>query len=236
MNATTRIFWTVAIAVILIALGSFTLSYAALVGLAADNGIAGWLAYIWPLIVDVSVIVFTAAILVSQLQNRGPMLAIALTGFYGLVTIAGNLLHAPTTALGWFVAALPPLSLIFATEMLRAMAHHIIKQNNVMATLQELQQQAAHKAQELVTVAAQVDARQKQLADIQVEIMQAKTDKNVDFAELMQQSRKQAIAVRRQQVLELMGKGFTEKAIAEQLGRDVRTIKADVAALNGQVN
>ena len=118
---TDRIFWAVAVAVVLIALGSFTLSFMALKDLAAANGAPVHLAFIWPLIVDVSVIVFTAAILVSQLQRRGAKLAIGLTIFYAVVSIMGNVMHAPGNPLGWFIAIIPPLSLIFATEMLRAM-------------------------------------------------------------------------------------------------------------------
>ncbi len=155
-KTTTRIFWITAAAVALIAAGSFALSYSALMQLAAANGVSGRLAYIWPLIVDVSVIVFTAAVLVAQLQRRGAKLPIALTGFYALVTIAGNVLQAPPTALGWFVAALPPLSLIAATEMLRAMAHHNITHATAVTSLAELDAQVADRRNELVTLNRQI--------------------------------------------------------------------------------
>ncbi len=157
-DPTTRIFWLVALLVVAIALGSFALSYSALLALAIANGIPGWLAWIWPLIVDVSVIVFTGAILVSQLQRRGTKLAIALTGFYSIVTIAGNLLHAPGNWLGWFVAALPPVSLVFATEMLRAMAHHSILQHTAVVTLAELTAQVDTLTQQAGALTCQIDA------------------------------------------------------------------------------
>ncbi len=178
-NATTRIFWIVTVAVVLIALGSFALSYTALVGLATSNGVAGSLAYIWPLIVDMSVIVFTGAILVSQLQRRGARLAISLTGFYGFVTIAGNLLHAPGNVLGWFVAALPPLSLIFATEMLRAMAHHSILERSAIVTLRELNTQVNARRQEIDALTRQVDAKQQQVNALANEMNTLKADKNL---------------------------------------------------------
>jgi DNA-binding CsgD family transcriptional regulator len=234
-KTTSKLFWAVTAAVVAIALGSFTLSYSALVGLAASNGVPGNLAYLWPLIVDISVVVFSGAILVAQLQNRGARLPIGLTMFYGVVTIAGNLLHAPATALGWLVGALPPLSLIFATEMLRAMAHHAIKQNNTVIGLQELTQQVDAKGKELAAISAQVDAKQKQLAHIQAEVLQAKSSKIDDFAESMLQGRQKAIAERRQQVLQLAREGLPEREIAAQLQKDPRTIRADMQALNGQV-
>jgi hypothetical protein len=235
-RATPRIFTGVIVAVIAIALGSFALSYSALLALAIDNGVPARLAWIWPLIVDVSVIVFTGAILVAQLQNRGARLAIGLTMFYGIVTIAGNLLHAPATVLGWFVAALPPLSLIFATEMLRAMAHHSIKLNNAVVTLQELTKQAAQRAQELANITGQLSAKQSQLTAVQEQLNAAKSSKNVDFAESMTAAKQQAVAERRAIVLQMAQAGHTQKSISETLGKDVRTIRADIAALNGQVN
>lgn len=157
-DPTTRIFWLVAALVAAIALGSFALSYNALLALAIGNGIPGRLAWIWPLIVDVSVIVFTGAILVSQLQRRDTKLAIALTGFYAIVTIAGNLLHAPGNWLGWFVAALPPVSLVFATEMLRAMAHHSILQHTAVVTLAELSVQVDSLTQQAGVLTRQIEA------------------------------------------------------------------------------
>lgn len=167
MTSVKNLFKFVLIAVTLIALGSFALSYAALVDLAAANGVRGWLAYIWPLIVDVSVIVFTAAILVAQLQRRAARLPIALTGFYAIVTITGNVLHAPPTALGWFVASLPPLSLIFATEMLRAMAHHNILQQGAVTSLAELDAQVNTRRTDLAALTAKIDAQMLHFKEIQ---------------------------------------------------------------------
>lgn len=229
--------WTIA-AVILIAIGSFALSYSALVELAAANGVKHNLAYVWPLIVDVSVIVFTAGILVAQLQKRGAKLPIALTGFYAIVTITGNILHAPATPLGWFVAALPPLSLIFATEMLRGMAHHNILHNTAAATLQDLTQQATGKAQELARVETQLQNTLAQIEQAklqQAEIMQAKSENAPVFADVMQAGKQNSIAERREIVLQLAQAGQSEKEIAEQLSKDVRTIKKDLQALNGKV-
>ncbi len=233
-DPTTRIFWLVAALVAAIALGSFALSYNALLALAIANGIPGRLAWIWPLIVDVSVIVFTGAILVSQLQKRGAKLAIGLTLFYAVVTIVGNVLHAPPSALGWFVASLPPLSLIFATEMLRAMSHHIILQHSAVVTLQQLRKDTEQTSARLATMAAQVDAKQRQLDELQAAIEAAKTNNVIDFAATMQQSKRQKIVERRQEVFQLLEAGHSDKEIAAQLERDVRTIRSDIKALNGK--
>ena len=85
-----RIFWAVGGAVALIALGSFTLSFTALFDLAVKNSVPAHLGWIWPLIVDLSMVIYTAAILVAQLQRRGAKLPVALTIFYAAVTITGT--------------------------------------------------------------------------------------------------------------------------------------------------
>ena len=100
-KAINRLFWTIAGAVILIALGSFVWSFLSLWELAEANSSQAGLGWIWPLIVDTSMVIYTGAILVAQLQRRGARLPIGLTIFYSTVTIAGNVLHAPATPLGW---------------------------------------------------------------------------------------------------------------------------------------
>ena len=162
-----RIFWAVALAVCGIGLGSFSLSFMALYALATANGTPTFLGWIWPLIVDVSMVIYTAAILVAHLQYRGAKLPISLTIFYALVTITGNILHAPPTPLGWFVASLPPLSLIFGTEMLRAMAHHIILHKGTVLTLEELTAQLNTRRADLDSIKTQIEQTQTHLEQIQ---------------------------------------------------------------------
>lgn len=248
-DPTAHIFWLVAVLVVAIALGSFGLSYTAQLALAIDNGIPQRLAWIWPLIVDVSVIVFTAAILVSQLQRRGAKLAIFLTGFYASVTIAGNVLHAPATSLGWFVAILPPLSLIFATEMLRAMAHHNILQRGKVVTLATLETAIDAARTELDAITRQADDKRQKLARLKEEISQtkhltvaAKRDNSTRFIpgdlemlDRANEARDDKIAMRRQQVLALLDAGFDKEAIAAELNVSPRTIHRDLQSLNGGI-
>jgi len=162
-----QIFWAVAITMSLIALGSFSLSFTALYELATGNGIPRPLGWIWPLIVDLSMVIYTAAILVAQLQRRGARLPIGLTIFYAIVTVTGNILHAPPTPLGWFVASLPPLSLILGTEMLRAMGHHIILQRATVNTLAELNAQVDTRKADLDKLSLNIEQAQAELEKLQ---------------------------------------------------------------------
>lgn len=241
------IFWAVAAAVVAIGAGSFALSFNALHDLAQQNGQPARLAWIWPAIVDISLVIYTAAVLVAQLQRRPARLPIALTVGYGLVTVAGNLLHAPGTPAGYFVAALPPLSLILGTELLRVMAKHQIEYRAALASLAELaaqQQQAQAELDQLRQQAAadldkltgQIEAKQAQLDRLKGDISEAKTGKNARSVEEMNAARQDKIEARRQEVLDLLAQGKDKSEIAESLDVSVKTIHRDIKALNGKVN
>lgn len=164
------IFWFVVLAVILIAAGSFALSFTALHDLARQNGQPDKLAWIWPVIVDISLVIYTVAILVSQLQRRGAKLPITLTIAYGAITITGNILHAPGQPIGYFVAALPPISLILGTELLRTFARHQIERKATLATLADLVTQRQEVRQELDSLTGQVNRAAGQLDQLRQEI------------------------------------------------------------------
>jgi len=167
------------------------------------------------------------------LQQRAARLPIALTIFYSVVTITGNILHAPPSALGWFVAALPPLSLIFGAEMLRTMSHHIILQRGAVAGLQALQAQTREAAAGLQQIEQQIERKTVQLNRLNDDIKAAKSDNIKKMQQKAQQKRQAKIEARRAEVLQLLQSGNSDKQIAATLGRDVRTIRADIKALNG---
>ncbi|MBN1217430.1 MAG: DUF2637 domain-containing protein [Anaerolineae bacterium] len=166
----TILFWFVALAVMALAAAAFALSFNALFELATkQGGVPKHLGWIWPVIVDLSLCVYTAAILVAQLQSRPAKLPVALVIFYALVTIVGNVLHAPPTPIGWFVASLPPLSLIFGTEILRTMAHHIIERQNVTASLADVTARRKTLTRETETLASKVHTLKAELAELRQE-------------------------------------------------------------------
>lgn len=230
-----RLFWTIAGAVVLIALGSFVWSFLSLWALAEANSSQAGLGWIWPLIVDTSMVIYTGAILVAQLQRRGAKLPIGLTIFYAGVTITGNVLHAPQTPLGWFVAVLPPLSLIFGTEMLRAMGHHIIERQAAVSTIVELEAQAAITAADLESLNRQKERTQAEVDALQTELKAGKVQQKAATVEEMNAARAAKIEARRGQVMDLLGQQVSQEEIASRLGVSVRTVRNDITALNGKV-
>lgn len=226
-----RLFWTIAAAVILIALGSFVWSFLSLWSLAEANSTQTGLGWIWPLIVDTSMVIYTGAILVAQLQRRGAKLPIGLTIFYAGVTITGNVLHAPQTPLGWFVAVLPPLSLIFGTEMLRAMGHHIIERQAVVSTLAELSAIADTRRADLDRIGGHIEQATAKLAGLKSDILREKAAS----VQQLNAARQAKIDTRRASVLSLVQEGFSPVDISQRLDVTVRTVKRDIGALNGKV-
>ena len=154
----TALFWGVLLAIIALAAGSFALSFNALLSLAIDaGGIPPRLAWVWPLIVDLSLVVYTATILTSQLQRWPVWFPASLAAFYAVVTVTGNVIHAPATPVGWFIAALPPVSLLLATEALRSLLKQNVERSTRLATLADIQAEAERLAAERDTFAGEVE-------------------------------------------------------------------------------
>jgi hypothetical protein len=161
---------TVAALTAAIALGAFTLSYDALYAIGLAYGVKASIAWLWPLLIDLPLIVFTLAMLTAQLTRQSVKLWAGLVMLYTLATIAFNIAHAQQTALGWLVAIVAPVGLLLSTEALRHLARGTIERQAIVISLQELTQQAAHKAQE-------VDALAKQAGALALQVDALKADK-----------------------------------------------------------
>ncbi len=224
------LFWAVALAVVAVAAGSFTLSFNALLDLATQQGQPARLAWIWPVIVDLSLVIYTAALLVAQLQRRPARLPVALVIGYGGVTIAGNILHAPAGPVAWFVAALPPVSLILGTEVLRTMARHQIERRATVANLDNLGEAQTVAVANLDKLTRQIEAARLRLAELQQDKARPMGANPQD----MTAAKQDKIAARRADVLGMLQAGQDKATIAEALGVSPRTVKRDVKALNGK--
>lgn len=111
-----------------IALGSFALSFSALSDLAARSGIPESIAWVWPTIIDGSIV--TAMLVIVQWRNvprrevAWPWVTLSL---FALVSIVGNAVHTVTVVderngvavpFAVFVGSMPPIALLLSSEML----------------------------------------------------------------------------------------------------------------------
>jgi hypothetical protein len=109
--------------VLMLAAGSFVLSYDALHQLAVANHVPKPLAWIWPLIVDGFIITASLAVLHAVLRRRSALYPWLLVLAFSTMSIAFNVLHAPTTPVARLVAAVPPITLVLSFELLMRQLH-----------------------------------------------------------------------------------------------------------------
>jgi hypothetical protein len=232
------IFWGVSFLVAVIAVGSFVLSFNALHELAKQNKQPAQWAWIWPVIVDLSLVIYTAAILVAQLMRWSAKLPILLTIGYGVVTVVGNVLHAPANWEGYFVAIMPPLSLVLGTELLRTLAKSRIERQGAIASLSDLSKRIKDSAVELDKLIRQIEEARSTLDRLKSDVSEVRARKRRASVEEMHGARKDKINNRRQQVASMLEAGHDESFIAGELDVSVRTIRRDMKALseaNGKV-
>jgi hypothetical protein len=113
---------------VLIAVGAFILSFAALTDLAERSGIEAHLAWIWPIIVDGMIVAATVAIVALNGHSRRAMVYPWTLLFFGaIVSTAANSVHAILTVdnlrsgipplVSALVAAMPPVVLLAITHL-----------------------------------------------------------------------------------------------------------------------
>jgi hypothetical protein len=233
-----------ALLVFLVALGSFALSYSALQDMAIRNGITGWLSYIWPLLIDFSLIVFSLAVVNAYLHSEKTWKQWSLVGIYTIATIGFNVAHAPNNLQAQIVAAIAPVSLFFSFEILMAQLKNTVKRSDIVKSVKELydnmtklEQGVSDKNIEydklISNKQTEIDRLTQQIDDKRTELKQLKDiDKSRSVIDL-QQAKRDKIAERQEQVLSLYKEGLSENDIAYQLGVSLRTIQRDIVALNG---
>ncbi|WP_262106544.1 DUF2637 domain-containing protein [Arthrobacter sp. Marseille-P9274] len=122
------VLWTAVGATVVIAIGAFVLSFAALTDLAQRSGIEAHLAWIWPIIVDGMIVAATVAIVALNGHDRRAMIyPWALLFFGAIVSTAANSVHAILTVdrlatdipplVSALVAAMPPVVLLAITHL-----------------------------------------------------------------------------------------------------------------------
>lgn len=198
-----------AILVAIVALMAFTLSYYTLQEVALSNGIPLLLSYIWPLLIDFSLVVFSLTVVTANLHNETTWKQWTLVGVYTIATIFFNTLHAwptllPLLASKILVTCVPPLSLFFSFELL----------------MNQLKNSVIRK---VIPTAIYVSP----------EIVPSDNVSDTTTNEVLPSDN--PIVVRRDRVLSLKQQQVTQSAMAEQLGVSIATIRKDIKALNGSV-
>jgi hypothetical protein len=104
----------------------FAMSYGALHALARDSGVPPTLAWLWPLVVDGFIVVASLSVLHAVLEARSAAYPWALLLLFAAVSVAGNVAHGAPTPVGRLVAAVPPVALVLAFDLLMRQVRRVL--------------------------------------------------------------------------------------------------------------
>jgi Protein of unknown function (DUF2637) len=113
---------TSAAGVIVLAAAAFTLSYDALHQLALDSRVRPALAWLWPVVIDGTIVVALLTVLAAKRVATQAGYPWALAGLFSLASVAFNIAHAPDRPVAQLVFAMAPVALVLTTHLLMQQA------------------------------------------------------------------------------------------------------------------
>jgi hypothetical protein len=240
--------WLLVIVVVI----PFIVSYGALEDLAAANGVN--YPFMFPLMIDLSLIIFNLIALRSSLYGERNRYAWILVVIATIISVMLNVVHAPRTALAMFMAGLPPLFILAAFHLVVIRIEQSAKRNQAITGLNGVMvkiaaAQAEHEhltaqneafTREMAQSREQLTAVQTQLATAQRELAQLKSEQSKALNnQSTEQSMDDGIDARREQLKALLDDPsvqMTQGEMAAKLGVSISTVRRDLHSLNGQVS
>jgi hypothetical protein len=104
--------------VLVLAAAAFTLSYDALHQLALDNRVRPALAWLWPVVIDGTIVVALLTVLAAKRVATKAAYPWALAGLFSAASVAFNIAHAPNRPVAQLVFAMAPVALVLTTHLL----------------------------------------------------------------------------------------------------------------------
>jgi Protein of unknown function (DUF2637) len=104
--------------VLVLAAAAFTLSYDALHQLALDSRVRPGLAWMWPVVIDGTIVVALLTVLAGKRAAVRAGYPWALAGLFSLASVAFNVAHAPDRPVARLVFAMAPVALVLTTHLL----------------------------------------------------------------------------------------------------------------------
>jgi Protein of unknown function (DUF2637) len=117
--------WTYRISatgVLVLAAAAFTLSYDALHQLALDSRVRPDLAWLWPVVIDGTIVVALLTVLAAKRVSARTGYPWTLAGLFSLASVAFNIAHAPDRPVAQLVFAMAPVALVLTTHLLMQQA------------------------------------------------------------------------------------------------------------------
>jgi hypothetical protein len=188
--------WTYRISaagVLMLAAAAFTLSYDALHQLALDSRVRPALAWLWPVVIDGTIVVALLTVLAAKRAAVRAGYPWTLAGLFSAASVAFNVAHAPDRPVARLVFAMAPVALVLTTHLLmqqvgwrRAMPGHTEPMPVSQAGPGPAHPHTSsdHPAHELVSAerAAPTDARARVRAAYQAQLAAGQTPTGAGLA------------------------------------------------------
>jgi Protein of unknown function (DUF2637) len=113
---------TSAAGVLVLAAAAFTLSYDALHQLALDSRVRPALAWLWPVVIDGTIVVALLTVLAAKRAVAKAGYPWSLAGLFSAASVAFNIAHAPDRPVAQLVFAMAPIALVLTTHLLMQQA------------------------------------------------------------------------------------------------------------------
>ena len=113
---------TSAAGVLVLAAAAFTLSYDALHQLALDSRVRPGLAWMWPVVIDGTIVVALLTALAAKRAAASTGYPWTLAGLFSAASVAFNVAHAPDRPVARLVFAMAPVALVLTTHLLMQQA------------------------------------------------------------------------------------------------------------------
>lgn len=248
MNASRTISKITIYLVATLALGALILSYDNLVGAASDNGITGWKSYIWPLLLDFALIVFSLTVVRNSLLGERQVWPWAMVGLFTLGTLGFNVLHADHNLTSRVMAAVAPIALFLSFETLMSQLKSEVNRQAIVHSLDQLSAQTGDLDNRIEDKKAQIvhlEDRIAALKEQQAALERGQFAEKSGFApgdlvalDQANDARQETVEQRRGQLAGLMqdNPNLTNVDLADLLGVSVSTIKGDKRALKERTN
>jgi hypothetical protein len=113
--------WTYRISaggVLVLAAAAFTLSYDALHHLALNSRVRPGLAWLWPVVIDGTIVVALLTVLAAKRAAIRAAYPWVLAGLFSAASVAFNIAHAPDRPVAQLVFAMAPVALVLTTHLL----------------------------------------------------------------------------------------------------------------------
>jgi hypothetical protein len=108
--------------VLVLAAAAFTLSYDALHQLALDSRVRPGLAWMWPVVIDGTIVVALLTVLAAKRATASTGYPWTLAGLFSAASVAFNIAHAPDRPVAQLVFAMAPVALVLTTHLLMQQA------------------------------------------------------------------------------------------------------------------